>query len=260
MKERTILFLLLVVAHLLSASKPTKIGSKIAKHHPKMKVRKSKSVAGHLVRTNKEKTYLAKGSKRIDMNKEGENRNRHRKYEEEDNRKGPRKYEEKNKSSGPREYEKEDDKNGTRKYEEGDFLSRPRKYEERDKKSRPRNYEKDYNINGPRKYGEEDNINGPRKYGEKENIKGPRKYEEGDNINGPSKYGNYLPDSPSTFTFNIGAITVHPSPRQCIVSMSEIGSGGPEFGPESLGSIFDLGRCLLCQKVIIPLPAHIIIS
>ena len=145
MKEKTILFLLLVVAHLLSASKPTKLGSKIAKHHPKVKVRKRKSVAGHLVRTNREKTYLAKGSKRIAMNKEDENIYRYRKHEEEDNRKGPRKYKEKNKRSRPKKYEKEGDMNGTRKYEEGDFLSKPRKYEERDKKSGPRNYEKDYN-------------------------------------------------------------------------------------------------------------------
>ena len=209
MKEKIVLFLLLVVTHLLSASKPTKLGSKIAKHLSKVKVRKSKSVAGHLVRTNKEKVYLAKGSKK--------------------------------ERSRPRKYEKEGDMNGTRKYEEGDYLSRPRKYEERDKKSGPRNYEKDYNINGPRKYGEEDNINGPRKYGEEDNINGPRKYgeedningprkyeegdnitgpskyEEEDNINGPSKYGNYLPDS--RLQHCIGAITVYPSPRQCIVTI-----------------------------------------
>ena len=62
--KRTVLFLLLVITHHISASKATRNGSKSAgKPKPKTKPGKSDSAAGYLVKTNKGKTYLATGMK-----------------------------------------------------------------------------------------------------------------------------------------------------------------------------------------------------
>ena len=69
MKEKKeILFLILLVINLISASKSAKQhGSKIVKRSkPITKPGKSDSVAGYLVRTNKGKIYLAKGKKRTE--------------------------------------------------------------------------------------------------------------------------------------------------------------------------------------------------
>ena len=62
--KRTVLFLLLVITHHISASKATRDKSKSAgKPKPKTKPGKSDSAAGYLVKTNKGKTYLATGMK-----------------------------------------------------------------------------------------------------------------------------------------------------------------------------------------------------
>ena len=61
--KKTVLFLLLVITHHISASKATRHGSKSGKPKPKTKPGKSDSAAGYLVKTNKGKTYLATGIK-----------------------------------------------------------------------------------------------------------------------------------------------------------------------------------------------------
>ena len=70
--KRTVLFLLLVITHHISASKATRHGSKSAgKPKPKTKPGKSDSAAGYLVKTNKGKIYLATGMTITEKDKEG---------------------------------------------------------------------------------------------------------------------------------------------------------------------------------------------